>query len=253
MTRHAQMSLVNRSRRLVSHKRVMLPTARRSLGSIPLSFRTRKTLIVRPAKDRRCEICASGFSSELNPLLRCACGVTIHLQCYDGTLDPRVAVGWRCKLCVAKVPLHLRRCELCACVGGALKEIKAVESRPFLVQRWGHVLCGLWQRDVTFEEPLKFEPLVGVEKSLLKKRKRDGGRCVLCGSDAGAIIQCAHKGCQRCFHATCARRGGYRLDVRVKEEYIYWAALCDAHSNSDSSSWDEARCKTAIGNNGPKQ
>lgn len=246
--KHELQSMINKSRRMTNHKGFMVPIARRTLRSIPLSIRTKKTVRASPEREGSCEICDSKVSDEANPLLRCACGITIHLQCYDGTLQANVVAGWRCKLCVANVPLGHRRCELCNCIGGALKEVKGTEERPFLVQRWGHILCGLWQRDVTFEEPLRFEPLVGVEKSISRKRKRGSKYCALCGSSTGAVIQCAHKNCKTVFHATCARRGGCKLDVRVMEgKYIHWGALCHSHANSDVSSWDLARCQTAIG------
>ena len=221
--------------------------ARRNYQGATVALRSRSSSVIRQAiKDTNvCEICNSGENEAGNPILKCACGVTVHKACYGVEFSRTGYSSWECKPCQDRVPYQRRRCELCDHVGGALKPVLVDENEPFTLQRWTHVLCALWQRDISFVDPTRMEPVQGVVQCVAKPLDSP---CYLCNKYVGGVIQCIFKGCKTKFHSTCARKHNLRLSVQFSESRreLQWVALCKYHSKAPMKSCDWSRATTNL-------
>ncbi|KAJ9563416.1 hypothetical protein OSB04_008576 [Centaurea solstitialis] len=108
-----------------------------------------------------------------------------------------------------------------AFTGGALKPTD-------IDTLWVHVMCAWFRPEVAFLSDEKMEPAAGLlripPESFVKA-------CVICKQVHGSCIQCCK--CATSFHATCASRAGYRVELHSSEKGgIYntkWITYCAVH------------------------
>ncbi|KAK3005716.1 hypothetical protein RJ639_017304 [Escallonia herrerae] len=107
-------------------------------------------------------------------------------------------------------PVHAKwTTERCAVaifpLGGAMKP---TDIEPL----WVHVTCAWFQPEVSFESDEKMEPALGIlripSNSFVKI-------CVICKQIHGSCTQCCK--CSTYYHAMCASRAGYRMEVKVNQ------------------------------------
>ncbi|KAJ1376915.1 Zinc finger, PHD-type [Sesbania bispinosa] len=127
-----------------------------------------------------------------------SCQIAVHQECY-GARNVRDFTSWVCKAC--ETPDIKRECCLCPVKGGALKPTD-VDTL------WVHVTCAWFRPEVSFASDEKMEPALGIlsipSNSFVKI-------CVICKQIHGSCTQCCK--CSTYFHAMCASRAGYRMEV----------------------------------------
>ncbi|KAK3194625.1 hypothetical protein Dsin_025935 [Dipteronia sinensis] len=131
------------------------------------------------------------------------CQVAVHQECY-GVLNVQDFTSWVCRAC--ETPDAEKQCCLCPVKGGALKPTD-VETL------WVHVTCGWFRPEVSFLNHETMEPAYGILKipanSFLKS-------CIICKQTHGSCTQCCK--CDTYFHAMCASRAGYSMEVQSYEK-----------------------------------
>ena len=169
-----------------------------------------------------CEICFSPYAElddahgrPLPPHLRnelvfCSkCDILVHQGCYGGSIQDRVPEGdWTCQACLEG--LTQVTCVLCPVTWGPVK--------PTDDGRWAHVACMHFVPETEAGDGWTQEPVINIKDVPEKRFDMD---CIVCGSRAGACVQCQHmtsdhrkkkakssskgKGCcNRPFHVGCA-------------------------------------------------
>lgn len=152
----------------------------------------------------RCAVCRWVEDWEYNKIIICIrCQIAVHQECY-GARNVRDFTSWVCRGCES--PTVKRECCLCPVQGGALKPTD-VDTL------WVHVTCAWFRPEVEFLNHEKMEPAVGMlripSNSFVKK-------CVICQQIHGSCIQCCK--CATYFHAMCASRAGYRMEMHCLEK-----------------------------------
>ncbi|KOM41393.1 hypothetical protein LR48_Vigan04g159100 [Vigna angularis] len=131
------------------------------------------------------------------------CQIAVHQECY-GARNVRDFTSWVCKAC--ETPHIKRECCLCPVKGGALKPTD-VDTL------WVHVTCAWFRPEVSFASDEKMEPALGIlsipSNSFVKI-------CVICKQIHGSCTQCCK--CSTYFHAMCASRAGYRMELHCLEK-----------------------------------
>ncbi|KAH7522876.1 hypothetical protein JRO89_XSUnG0090500 [Xanthoceras sorbifolium] len=131
------------------------------------------------------------------------CQVAVHQECY-GALNVQDFTSWVCRAC--ETPDVEKQCCLCPVKGGALKPTD-VETL------WVHVTCAWFRPEVTFVNHETMEPASGILRipanSFLKS-------CIICKQTHGSCTQCCK--CATYFHAMCASRAGYSMEVQSFEK-----------------------------------
>ncbi|KAH7315192.1 hypothetical protein KP509_21G038700 [Ceratopteris richardii] len=147
----------------------------------------------------RCAVCGWVEDYDYNQMLVCnSCQIAVHEECY-GVRASETGTSFICRACES--PGETRQCCLCPVQGGALK--------PSVVPDvWVHVYCAWFVKGVFFQDIKKMEPADGILSMDLSKFKQE---CVICKQYHGACISCEE--CETTFHATCALRAGYRMEV----------------------------------------
>ncbi|XP_024020947.1 histone-lysine N-methyltransferase ATX3 isoform X2 [Morus notabilis] len=152
----------------------------------------------------RCAVCRWVEDWDDNKIIICnRCQIAVHQECY-GAKDVQDFTSWVCRAC--ETPDVSRECCLCPVKGGALKptDVEAL---------WVHVTCAWFRPEVGFLNHEKMEPAIGVLRipttSFLK-------RCVICKQSHGSCTQCCK--CATYFHATCASRAGYSMELHCFEK-----------------------------------
>ncbi|XP_042000585.1 histone-lysine N-methyltransferase ATX5-like isoform X1 [Salvia splendens] len=167
----------------------------------------------------RCAICRWVEDWDYNKIIICnRCQIAVHQECY-GTGNSQDFASWVCRAC--ETPEVERECCLCPVKGGALK--------PTDVQIfWVHVTCAWFRPEVAFLNAEKMEPAVGVFRippSAFTKV------CVICKQIHGSCTQCCK--CATYFHATCASRAGYCMELHCSEkngaQITKWISYCAVH------------------------
>ncbi|XP_021846513.2 histone-lysine N-methyltransferase ATX3 isoform X1 [Spinacia oleracea] len=169
----------------------------------------------------RCAVCRWVEDWDYNKIIICnRCQIAVHQECY-GASHVHDFTTWVCRAC--EIPDVTRECCLCPVKGGALKPTD-VDTL------WVHVTCAWFQPDVGFLDHESMEPARGILRlpmnSFIKK-------CVVCKQIHGSCIQCCK--CATYYHATCAARAGYCLELHCMEEkgvqVTRKTSYCAAHRN----------------------
>ncbi|KAL8268570.1 hypothetical protein R6Q59_002368 [Mikania micrantha] len=167
----------------------------------------------------RCAICRWDEDYDVNKIIICnRCQIAVHQECY-GARDMNDFTSWVCRAC--ETPEVERECCLCPVKGGALKPTN-------IDTLWVHVICAWFRPEVAFLSGEKMEPAIGLLRippdSFVK-------RCVICKQVHGSCIQCCK--CATYFHATCASRAGYCVELHSTEKgktyKTKWSTYCAIH------------------------
>uniref|UniRef100_A0A7N0RAY6 Uncharacterized protein n=1 Tax=Kalanchoe fedtschenkoi TaxID=63787 RepID=A0A7N0RAY6_KALFE len=151
----------------------------------------------------RCAVCRWVEDSDENKIIICIrCQIAVHQECY-GARNVDIT-SWVCRVC--ETPEVERDCCLCPVKGGALKPTD-------INTLWVHVTCAWLRPEVGFLDDGKMEPAVGILRipviSFVKA-------CVICKRTRGSCIQCCK--CATHFHAVCAARAGYYMELQCHEK-----------------------------------
>ncbi|XP_034926271.1 histone-lysine N-methyltransferase ATX3 [Populus alba] len=152
----------------------------------------------------RCAVCRWVEDWDDNKIIICnRCQIAVHQECY-GAINVQDFASWVCRAC--ETPVVEKECCLCPVKGGALK--------PSDIEKlWVHVICAWFQPEVGFMNHEKMEPATGILRipstSFIK-------RCVICKQTYGSCTQCCK--CATYFHATCASRAGYFMELNCTEK-----------------------------------
>ncbi|KAA8533607.1 hypothetical protein F0562_030959 [Nyssa sinensis] len=152
----------------------------------------------------RCAVCRWVEDWDYNKIIICnRCQIAVHQECY-GARNVRDFTAWVCRAC--ETPDIKRECCLCPVKGGALKPTD-------INSLWVHVTCAWFQPEVSFSSDEKMEPAVGIlripSNSFVKI-------CVICKQIHGSCTKCCK--CSTYFHAMCASRAGYRMELHCLEK-----------------------------------
>ncbi|XP_074582265.1 histone-lysine N-methyltransferase ATX4-like [Curcuma longa] len=152
----------------------------------------------------RCAICRWVEDWDYNKIIICIrCQIAVHQECY-GVRGKQDFTSWICRAC--ETPDQKRDCCLCPIKGGALKP-----TDDDLL--WVHVTCAWFQPQVSFASDETMEPAVGI---LNIPRELFVKVCVICRQMHGSCTQCYK--CSTFYHAMCASRAGYRMELRCLEK-----------------------------------
>ncbi|KAL2318129.1 hypothetical protein Fmac_032005 [Flemingia macrophylla] len=152
----------------------------------------------------RCAVCRWVEDWDYNKIIICnRCQIAVHQECY-GARNVQDFTTWVCKAC--ETPDIKRECCLCPVKGGALKPTD-------IDTLWVHVTCAWFRPEVSFASDEKMEPALGIlsipSNSFVKI-------CVICKQIHGSCTQCCK--CSTYFHAMCASRAGYRMELHCTEK-----------------------------------
>ncbi|XP_051145180.1 histone-lysine N-methyltransferase ATX3-like [Andrographis paniculata] len=167
----------------------------------------------------RCAICRWVEDWDYNKIIICnRCQIAVHQECY-GARKTQDFASWVCRAC--ETPEIERECCLCPVKGGALKP---TDIEPL----WVHVTCAWFRPEVAFSNAENMEPAVGlfrIPPSSFTKA------CVICKQIHGSCMQCYK--CVTYFHATCASRAGYCMELHCSEkngvQITKWISYCAVH------------------------
>ncbi|CAA0838929.1 Histone-lysine N-methyltransferase ATX3 [Striga hermonthica] len=152
----------------------------------------------------RCAICRWIEDWDYNKIIICnRCQIAVHQECY-GVRSTQDFSLWVCRAC--ETPEFERECCLCPVKGGALKPTDIDDL-------WIHVTCAWFRPEVAFLHAEKMEPAVGLLKIPPNSFTKS---CVICKQIHGSCMQCYK--CTTYFHATCASRAGYCMELHCDEK-----------------------------------
>ncbi|KAH1193273.1 Histone-lysine N-methyltransferase ATX5 [Glycine max] len=166
----------------------------------------------------RCAVCRWVEDWDYNKIIICnRCQIAVHQECY-GARNVQDFTSWVCKAC--ETPDIKQECCLCPVKGGALKPTD-VDTL------WVHVTCAWFRPEVSFASDEKMEPALGILSIplnsfvkiffyLLSVLLRTLIICVICKEIHGSCTQCCK--CSTYFHAMCASRAGYRMELHCMEK-----------------------------------
>ena len=85
----------------------------------------------------------------------------------------------------------------------------------------------------TFDTKAECEKWLNI--AILDEQERvnkTGGRqlCCVCNLNIGSTIKCKYPHCRKRFHATCARKNNFTLNITIEKNGLEWNAFCPAHS-----------------------
>ncbi|GER46357.1 histone-lysine N-methyltransferase ATX3 [Striga asiatica] len=160
----------------------------------------------------RCAICRWIEDWDYNKIIICnRCQIAVHQECY-GVRSTQDFSLWVCRAC--ETPEFEREC--CLCPPTDLDDL------------WIHVTCAWFRPEVAFLHAEKMEPAVG----LLKVPPNSFTKaCVICKQIHGSCMQCYK--CTTYFHATCASRAGYCMELHCDEknglQITKFISYCSSH------------------------
>lgn len=186
-------------------------------------------------------------------LLQCkSCKLTVHQNCYAGTLDDSLIYGgggacgekaahnWMCDKCLSKVK-HANgsssvepNCMACLMRGGALKQCDDK-------QKWIHISCALYINGLAFKHP-ETRTQLHVPLALLNRERKQANHCIYCtpfskfmtNNPNGLTIKCKHDNCSNRFHVSCAfmhKSVTFLNDLEANTTNVY----CHEHAPSKSN------------------
>ncbi|OMO92625.1 Zinc finger, PHD-type [Corchorus olitorius] len=173
-----------------------------------------------------CDICKSTDGDPTDPIVFCdGCDLMVHSTCYGNPLIKEIPEGdWFCSLCLASKsekntgdnkPLS---CCLCPTKGGAMK--------PTNDGRWAHLVCAVLVPEVFFEDP---EGRERIDCSKIPE-KRWKGKCYVCRSRSGCVIECSEPKCGLEFHVTCGLKEDLCIEYKEGKKGAVVAGFCKCHT-----------------------
>ncbi|KAJ6728276.1 RING/FYVE/PHD ZINC FINGER SUPERFAMILY PROTEIN [Salix koriyanagi] len=169
-----------------------------------------------------------------DPIVFCdGCDLMVHATCYGNPLIKGVPDGdWFCSPCLASKSDRESKqpslsCCLCPIKGGALKST-AANGRD---ESWAHIVCALLIPEVFFENPDGRE---GIDCSKIPKRRWEG-KCYVCKSRKGCVIDCSEPKCHLAFHVTCGLNEDVCIDYKEGKKETIVAGFCKRHTEL----WDK--------------
>uniref|UniRef100_A0A6N2KM43 PHD-type domain-containing protein n=2 Tax=Salix viminalis TaxID=40686 RepID=A0A6N2KM43_SALVM len=181
-----------------------------------------------------CAICQSTDGDPTDPIVFCdGCDLMVHATCYGNPLIKGVPDGdWFCSPCLASKSDRESKqpslsCCLCPIKGGALKST-AANGRD---ESWAHIVCALLIPEVFFENPDGRE---GIDCSKIPKRRREG-KCYVCKSRKGCVIDCSEPKCHLAFHVTCGLNEDVCIEYKEGKKETIVAGFCKRHTEL----WDK--------------
>ncbi|XP_015577364.2 histone-lysine N-methyltransferase ATX3 [Ricinus communis] len=184
----------------------------------------------------RCAVCRWVEDWDVNKIIICnRCQIAVHQECY-GVKNIQDLTSWVCRAC--ETPDVMRECCLCPVKGGALKPSD-------IEMLWVHVTCAWFRPEVAFLNHEKMEPATGIFRipstTFLKS-------CVICSQTHGSCIQCCK--CATYFHAMCASRAGYFMELHCIEkngiQVTKKLAYCAVHRTPSVDSVVVVRSPTGV-------
>jgi hypothetical protein len=177
-----------------------------------------------------CNVCGEGDWEEDNKIIFCdSCDLAVHQVCYGAgaRVIPEGDAPWFCDMCKfsKRAGGSSRRveqeCILCPEKGGAMK--RTTDGR------WAHITCALWVPNAQFLDAEGRDVIhpFAIHEDRLKLV------CTICDKRMGACIQCKAPRCLTAFHATCARKLGWHMVEKEKNDWVLLEALCDKHRPKD--------------------
>ncbi|KAF9672612.1 hypothetical protein SADUNF_Sadunf11G0060600 [Salix dunnii] len=158
-----------------------------------------------------CAICQSTDGDPTDPIVYCdGSDLMVHATCYGNPFIKGIPDGdWFCSPCWASKSDRESKqpslsCCLCPIKGGALKSTTANGRDEY----WAHIVCALLIPEVFFDSP---EGREGIDCSKVPKRRWEG-KCYVCKSRKGCVIDCSEPKCHLAFHVTC----GLNEDVCIE-------------------------------------
>ena len=164
----------------------------------------------------------------------------VHATCYGNPLIKGVPDGdWFCSPCLASKSDRESKqpslsCCLCPIKGGALKST-AAKGRD---ESWAHIVCALLIPEVFFENPDGRE---GIDCSKIPKRRWEG-KCYVCKSRKGCVIDCSEPKCHLAFHVTCGLNEDVCIEYKEGKKETIVAGFC----KRDTELWDKVTKKSII-------
>ncbi|KAG0437160.1 Peregrin [Dictyocoela muelleri] len=150
--------------------------------------------------EMNCNICGLEMSIPNNQLIYCdGCNICVHQECYGVPYVPENA--WFCKKCLFCDEIE-PQCKFCTERGGAYKQTTD--------QKWAHVLCCLYNENLTFGNAVFLEPIEDPENKNLSTLKKP--RCIVCKQSKGLTINCKVENCTNFYHVTCAVQNSFYMD-----------------------------------------
>lgn len=146
-----------------------------------------------------CDICTKYTSESDVVLVVCqGCEICVHENCY-GIQD--LSDFWLCRRCIYRE--DSRECSFCISPNGVFKQTSD--------NKWGHVLCVMFNRSLSFGHPLTKEPI-----DVSSYTKESG--CLFCDEVGGTVICCSYFACSKKYHVPCALDKCY-FDLRNRLSY----------------------------------
>ncbi|KAL2511285.1 Histone-lysine N-methyltransferase ATX3 [Abeliophyllum distichum] len=167
----------------------------------------------------RCAICRWVEDWDYNKMIICnRCQIAVHQECY-GARNIQDFASWVCRAC--ETPEVEKECCLCPVKGGALKPSDVGTL-------WVHVTCAWFRPEVAFSNAEMMEPAIGLLRIPASSFAK---ACTICNQIHGSCTQCCK--CATYFHAMCAFRAGYRMELHCAEKYgtqiTKWVSYCAVH------------------------
>lgn len=170
-----------------------------------------------------CAICQSTDGDPIDPIVLCdGCDLMVHTTCYGNPLIKGIPEGdWFCHQCLSQAENEEKAfsCCLCPSLGGALK--------PIGDGRWAHVVCAVFVPEVFFSDP---EGRDGIDWSKVPASRWEG-KCYVCDSKSGCVIDCSEPKCGLAFHVTCGLKEELCIEYnqgRNKGDIV--AGFCKDHT-----------------------
>ncbi|KAK3037321.1 hypothetical protein RJ639_032083 [Escallonia herrerae] len=151
----------------------------------------------------RCAVCRWVEDWDYNKIIICnRCQIAVHQECY-GVSNVVDLTSWVCR------------------AWGAMKPTDVDNL-------WVHVTCAWCRPEVSISNFEKMEPATGLFRipsfTFVKA-------CVICKQIHGSCVQCCK--CATSFHAMCALRAGYRIELHCSEKFgaqtTKWVSYCSVH------------------------
>lgn len=93
--------------------------------------------------------------------------------------------------------------------------------------QWAHVVCALFVPEVFFEDP---EGREGIDCSKVAPRRWEG-KCYVCDSGKGCVLDCSELKCHLGFHVTCGLKEDLCLEYKEgKRTGAIVAGFCKDHT-----------------------
>ncbi|XP_042480260.1 protein Jade-1 [Macadamia integrifolia] len=177
-----------------------------------------------------CDICLSTDGDPSDPIVFCdGCDLMVHATCYGKPLIQGIPEGeWFCARCEIsspsrKVAADEGNVDFCCC----LCPIKGGAMKPTTDGRCAHIICALLVPEVFFKDPVGRD---GIDCSQVPSR-RWKGKCYLCQSASGCVIECSEPKCLLAFHVSCGLKEDLCIEYREgRSGGAIVAGFCKTHT-----------------------